>query len=88
MQNTVYNTVPFVYKSDYTPLCIYVSLCMYILGFAKNISFLILYRNINEISLTMSMEIGNWKCGRGHVFTLCTSKLLRFCTLKIENNNS
>lgn len=36
MQNVVYNTVPFVFQSDFEPLCIHVSL--YIFVYAKNIS--------------------------------------------------
>lgn len=71
MQNVVYNTIPFVYKSDFEPLCIHGSL--YIFVYAKNLSFFMLYRNINKILSAMDMVTGSQERGRGHIFTLYIS---------------
>lgn len=72
----------------------YVSLYMYTLVYAKNISFFMLYRNKNNIQLTTGVRIGSCKWRRGQIFTIYTSKLLGFFKwdffffyLKGENNN-
>lgn len=62
MQNIVYNTVPFVYKSDYGGLYIHVHLCKYTLVYTEY--FFVLYRHINKILLIMGVGIGRWGWGR------------------------